>query len=224
MQPIPAPLTPAPLDLTFSFFDGDGIEMQINYRADLFTTETIRHLSERFTATLGAGVGARMTNEVADEARTARPVLEFGSGPLADIDLTSPAVHAERDLSDVWSLLRERQPVAWHPTSDGGFWVVSSYATASEVYRNSDAYTSSRGNVLATLLAGGDPAGGDMLPVSDGARHQQIRRVLMRALTPRALAGLAERCASPPPGWCARRSNAETAISVARWCPTSRSR
>jgi cytochrome P450 len=134
-----------------------------------------------------------MTKEVADEARTRRPFLEFGSGLLADIDLTSPRVHAERDLSEVWGLLRERQPVAWHPTADGGFWVVSSYATAAQAYRNSDVFTSSRGNVLATLLDGGDPAGGKMLPVSDGPRHQQIRRVLMRALTPRALTGLAER-------------------------------
>jgi cytochrome P450 len=129
-----------------------------------------------------------MTNEVS--------TLEFGSGLLADIDLTSPDVHAERDLSDTWGLLRERQPVAWHPTIDGGFWVVSSYDTAVAAYRNNDVYTSSRGNVLATLLAGGDPAGGKMLPVSDGPRHQQIRRVLMRALTPRALTGLAERVRS----------------------------
>ncbi|MDG4810900.1 cytochrome P450 [Micromonospora sp. WMMD1120] len=133
-----------------------------------------------------------MTNEVAGETRTGRPPLEFGSGPLADIDLTRPEVHAERDLGEVWGLLREEQPVAWHPTADGGFWVVSSYAAAVEVYRNSDVYTSARGNVLATLLTGGDPAGGKMLPVSDGPRHQQIRRVLLRALTPRALAGLAE--------------------------------
>jgi cytochrome P450 len=122
-----------------------------------------------------------------------RPSLVFGSGSLADVDLTSPAVHAERDLGDVWDLLRERQPVAWHPTDGGGFWVVSSYAAATEVYRNSDAFTSRRGNILATLLTGGDPAGGKMLPVSDGPRHQQIRRVLQRALTPRALTGLAER-------------------------------
>ncbi|MBB5802963.1 cytochrome P450 [Saccharothrix ecbatanensis] len=134
-----------------------------------------------------------MTEQVGDESSTRHPFLEFGSGPLADVDLTSPRLHAERDLSDVWGMLRERQPVAWHPTTGGGFWVVSSYSAAAEVYRNSEVYTSSRGNVLAMLLAGGDPAGGKMLPVSDGPRHQQIRRVLMRALTPRALTGLAER-------------------------------
>lgn len=137
-----------------------------------------------------------MAKETASGAGTQRPLLEFGSGPLAGIDLTLPGVHAERDLSGVWSLLRERQPVVWHPTVDGGFWVVSRYATAVEVYRNSDVYVSGRGNVLATLLTGGDPAGGKMLPVSDGPRHQQIRRVLMRALTPRALTGLAERIRS----------------------------
>lgn len=134
-----------------------------------------------------------MTDQAGDEARTRQPSSEFGSDPLAGIDLTSPTVHAERDLSEVWAVLRERQPVAWHPTAGGGFWVVSDYATAVEVYRNSEGYTSSRGNVLATLLAGGDPAGGKMLPVSDGPRHQRIRRVLMRALTPRALTGLADR-------------------------------
>ncbi|MFC3898203.1 cytochrome P450 [Lentzea rhizosphaerae] len=102
-------------------------------------------------------------------------------------------MHAERDLSEVWSLLREQEPVAWHPTADGGFWVVSRYETAVRVYRDTETYTSSRGNVLATLLNGGDPAGGKMLPVSDGPRHMQIRRELLRALTPRALAGLGER-------------------------------
>jgi cytochrome P450 len=134
-----------------------------------------------------------MTKKTAIGVSTQLPILEFGSGPLAGIDLTLPGLHAERDLSDVWRLLRERQPVVWHPAADGGFWVVSSYDAAVEVYRTSDVYISGRGNVLATLLAGGDPAGGSMLPVSDGPRHQQIRRVLLRALTPRALSGLGER-------------------------------
>jgi non-ribosomal peptide synthetase component F len=56
VQPIQAPVTAAPLDLTFSFFEDVGIEFQINYRVDLFTSETISHLSEQFSATLSAGV------------------------------------------------------------------------------------------------------------------------------------------------------------------------
>lgn len=57
VRPIPAPLTPAPLDLTFSFFEDVGLEVQLNYRVDLFRPDTIRRLGEQFSATLAAGVG-----------------------------------------------------------------------------------------------------------------------------------------------------------------------
>lgn len=117
--------------------------------------------------------------------------LEFGTGPLADIDLASPRTHAEQDLRAVWQLLRAEEPVAWHPAGAGGFWVVTRHAHASAVYRDSEGYTSRRGNVLATLLAGGDPAGGQMLVVSDGPRNLEIRRRLLRAFTPVALRDLA---------------------------------
>jgi non-ribosomal peptide synthetase component F len=56
VQPERAPLPASPLELTFSFFEGVGIDIQINYRVELFTSETIRHLSEEFVATLSAGV------------------------------------------------------------------------------------------------------------------------------------------------------------------------
>jgi condensation domain-containing protein len=56
VRPIEPPLAAAPLDLAFSFFEDVGVEIQINYRVDLFTSETIRHLSEQFSATLSAAV------------------------------------------------------------------------------------------------------------------------------------------------------------------------
>ena len=56
VQRIPAPVAAAPLDLTLSFFEDVGIDIQINYRVELFTPETIRHLSEQFCATLSAEV------------------------------------------------------------------------------------------------------------------------------------------------------------------------
>lgn len=121
--------------------------------------------------------------------------LAFGTGPLAGIDLASPRLHAERDLADVWQRLRDEAPVVWHPAGAGGFWVVTRHADALAVYRDSETYTSTRGNVLATLLAGGDPAGGQMLVVSDGPRCLDIRRRLLRAFTPAALRDLADRIA-----------------------------
>ena len=128
--------------------------------------------------------------------------LEFGHGPLAGLDLTDPRTHAERDLGPVWQLLRAESPIAWHPhttstspPSTAGFWVVTRHADALAVYRDPEGYTSTRGNGLATLLAGGDPAGGQMLVVSDGPRNLEIRRRLLRAFTPAALRELGEQIA-----------------------------
>ncbi len=113
--------------------------------------------------------------------------LILGTGAPAGVDLSDPRTHARRDLSALWKRLREEQPVAWHPVRGGGFWVVTRHADALTVYRDSAGYTSTRGNVLATLLAGGDPAGGKMLVVSDGPRTLAIRRRLLKAFTPAAL-------------------------------------
>ncbi len=116
--------------------------------------------------------------------------LTFGTGALAGVDLSDPQTHARRDLRPIWRRLRDEQPVAWHPVKGfqgGGFWVVTRHADALTVYRDSVVYTSTRGNVLATLLAGGDPAGGKMLVVSDGPRTLAIRRRLLKAFTPAAL-------------------------------------
>jgi len=117
-------------------------------------------------------------------------------GPLAGVDLADPRTHAERDLGAVWQQLRTEAPVIWHPAGQAGFWVVSRHADALAVYRDPEGFTSTRGNVLATLLAGGDPAGGQMLVVSDGPRNLEIRRRLLRAFTPAALRQLGEQIAT----------------------------
>ncbi|WP_433389505.1 cytochrome P450 [Micromonospora sp. KLBMP9576] len=118
--------------------------------------------------------------------------------PLVDpaeldaLDLTAPAVHAERDLSAVWRHLRSEQPLYRHPPVDGGprFWVVSRHADATAVFRD-NRFTSTSGNVLETLLVGSDSAAGKMLAVTDGTRHTEVRRVITGALTPAMLNRLA---------------------------------
>lgn len=109
-------------------------------------------------------------------------------------DLVDPATHAEQDLGAVWRGLRAQDPVHWHPeTAAGpGFWVVSRYADVLRALRDDAGFSSRGGNVLETLLAGGDMGADRMLPVSDGPRHAALRRVLLEAFSPRALAGVAE--------------------------------
>ncbi|MFD3496885.1 cytochrome P450 [Streptomyces sp. NPDC058676] len=108
---------------------------------------------------------------------------------LDTLDLADPRLHAESDLSAVWRHLREHEPVHWNPATGSapGFWVVTRHADVTAVYRDSTRFTSEGGNVLETLLAGGDSAAGRMLAITDGERHAGLRRLLMSAFTPRAL-------------------------------------
>lgn len=106
-----------------------------------------------------------------------------------DVDLVDPRTHAEHDLTAYWRRLRRERPVHRHPggATRPSFWVLSRYAEAMTALRDTDTFVSARGNVLDTLLAGSDSAAGSMLPVTDGARHAELRRVLMREFTPSSL-------------------------------------
>ena len=129
---------------------------------------------------------------------TARPVLD--PRELAEIDLADVRLHAEYDLTRLWQHLREERPVHWNAspgTAPGGFWVLSRYADVLAVYRDPRRFTSTRGNILATLLEGGDSAGGRMIAVSDGPRHRAVRSLLNPSLSPRGLRWLRDRvCAT----------------------------
>ncbi|QOV40040.1 cytochrome P450 [Streptomyces ferrugineus] len=113
---------------------------------------------------------------------------------LDTLNLADPRLHAESDLSAVWRHLREHRPVHWNPPTDTapGFWVVTRHADVTSVYRSSARFTSEGGNVLETLLAGGDTGAGRMLAITDGERHTGLRRVLMSAFSPRALEPIVE--------------------------------
>lgn len=107
-----------------------------------------------------------------------------------DYDLTASETFQVDDLPALWSRLREAAPVSWHPHGETGFWVVTRYRDVLAVYRDAEHFTSEGGTVLETLLAGGDPAGGHMLAVTDGARHRAVRKVMTRFFTPRQLTSL----------------------------------
>ena len=125
---------------------------------------------------------------------------EAGELPLLDaslagaVDLTDPALHVEYDLSAVWRELRDNEPVYWHRATERGegFWVVTRHADVTAVYRDCDTFSSQRGNVLDRLQHDGDPAGGQMMAVTDGQRHNALRTVLSKPFSPRALADVVD--------------------------------
>lgn len=108
---------------------------------------------------------------------------------LDEVDLADPLLHARHDLGPLWHRLRTEDPVHWQPEGrhGPGFWVVSGYADVAAVLGDSGTFTSERGNVLDTLLAGGDSAAGKMLAVTDGRPHQALRSALLKPFSPRSL-------------------------------------
>ncbi|WP_274919511.1 cytochrome P450 [Streptomyces sp. WZ-12] len=127
------------------------------------------------------------------EAGDPKATASHASDPET-IDLSDPATFADQDLNAFWRDLRDTRPVHWNrPTSQRrGFWVLSRHEDIIAVHRDDENFTSERGNVLVTLLEGGDAGAGKMLAVTDGPRHEQLRKILLRALGPRVLRPVAE--------------------------------
>ncbi|WP_328382126.1 cytochrome P450 [Streptomyces sp. NBC_00400] len=117
------------------------------------------------------------------------------STPAPDtVDLGDPNTFTDHDLDGFWRTLRDTAPVYWNPPVDGrrGFWVISRYDDIMATYRDNVNFTSERGNVLVTLLGGGDAGAGRMLAVTDGHRHHELRKILQRVLSPRVLNEVAQ--------------------------------
>lgn len=116
------------------------------------------------------------------------------STPALDtMDLGDPNTFADHDLDEYWRTLRDTAPVHWNPPVDGrrGFWVLTRHDDILAAYRDDVNLTSERGNVLVTLLGGGDAGAGRMLAVTDGHRHHELRKILQRVLSPRVLSEVA---------------------------------
>lgn len=114
---------------------------------------------------------------------------------LDALNLVDPHTYLDHDLSDLWRQIRSEDPVFWNRPADGlpGFWAVSRYHDNQAIYRDSHRFGTGRGNMLATLLHGGDSAGGKMISVTDGPRHKDLRGLILRAFSQRALEIVAER-------------------------------
>jgi cytochrome P450 len=110
-------------------------------------------------------------------------------------NLVDPKTYAEHDMTEIWRSLRSDDPVHWHPetTYGPGFWVLTRYGDIVSVLRDDMRFSSEKGNVLSTILQGGDTGAGRMLVVTDGARHTGLRKVLLKAFAPRALHGVEQR-------------------------------
>ncbi|MFI6641779.1 cytochrome P450 [Streptomyces sp. NPDC050504] len=114
---------------------------------------------------------------------------------VGSLDLSDPRTFQERDMRAWWRRARAERPVYWQPVEGRavpGFWVVAKHRDVMGVYRDNKRFTSERGNLLTTLLEGGDSAAGKMLAVTDGVRHRELRNLLLKAFAPRVLEPVVE--------------------------------
>ncbi len=110
------------------------------------------------------------------------------------IDLTDLDLFAEGFPHDVFTRLRNIAPVLWHEPTDHtpdaeGFWSVHAHAACMSVVHDPAAFSSETGG---TRPYGGTtlndlPVAGLMLNMMDDPRHQRVRLLVSKGLTPRIL-------------------------------------
>ncbi|MEE1930130.1 cytochrome P450 [Streptomyces sp. TRM 70351] len=99
-------------------------------------------------------------------------------------DLTDPDLFAEGRHHAVFDRLRVHDPVHWHRSGDGGFWVLSAYDDVAAAYNDHTALSSEGGPMLGgSFRSEADPSAGRMLVASDPPRQRMIRQAVHRAFT-----------------------------------------
>ncbi len=116
---------------------------------------------------------------------------------LRGIDLTDLDLFADGFPHDVFVRHRAVAPVYWHePTVHSpdheGFWSVATHAEAVTVMRDARTYSSETGGARpygGTILPD-SPIAGKVLNMMDDPRHQRVRALVSRGLTPRTIGRL----------------------------------
>ncbi|WP_020123025.1 cytochrome P450 [Streptomyces canus] len=114
---------------------------------------------------------------------------------LGEVNLADPATFVRLDMDGTWQRIRAERPVWRHPKTSFGpeFWALSRYADVLSLFSD-DRFSSVPGNMLPSLLkAGGDPASGKILALTDNPRHKALRTNFLKAFTPRIRALIADR-------------------------------
>jgi cytochrome P450 len=116
---------------------------------------------------------------------------------LSGIDLTDLDAFAHGFPHDVFTELRRAAPVWWHePTrhtpGGEGFWSVHTHAECLAVLRDPQTYSSVTGGdrPYGGTIIPDLPVAGSMLNMMDDPRHQRVRLLVSRGLTPRTVGRL----------------------------------
>jgi cytochrome P450 len=99
-----------------------------------------------------------------------------------DIEIYEQGVPHER-----FRLLRERDPVHWHPWSwsGGGFWAITKYDDVVAISKDSETFSSAKGHIYLWELDDEALEVRRSLIETDPPDHSRLRRIVSSAFTPR---------------------------------------
>lgn len=123
-----------------------------------------------------------------------------------EINLFDPDLFVNEDFHEPLRILRQEDPVHWHPAMDAfeGFWSLTKYDDVLHVSRNPELFISSKGilgpamrqEALIHLMqerpaegmqASGGGGMGNILIMMDPPKHVKMRRLVNKGFTPRAV-------------------------------------
>jgi cytochrome P450 len=106
---------------------------------------------------------------------------------LTGIDIASPEVYERGIPHDEFRLLREHDPVHWHPWNwtGGGFWAVTKYVDVHAVAKDWETFSSAKGHIYLWELDDEALEVRRSLIETDPPAHSRLRRIVSSAFTPR---------------------------------------
>jgi cytochrome P450 len=106
---------------------------------------------------------------------------------LSSIDIASPEVYEHGVPHERFGLLRERDPVHWHPWSwsGGGFWAITKYDDVVAISKDWETFSSAKGHIYLWELDDEALEARRSLIETDPPNHSRLRRIVSSAFTPR---------------------------------------
>jgi cytochrome P450 len=109
---------------------------------------------------------------------------------LGQIDILSPELWEDHVPHDEFAVLREADPVHWHPepAPNKGFWAVTRHADVITVSKDPAVFSSGEGLVMLEEIEPEAIEARRSMIDTDAPHHQRLRRIVSPLFTPKAIA------------------------------------